>query len=229
MVLVVFTGQETPLARQQRTASDVVSRLATSPEPRRYRVIAIGESAGGLHSAISLLRPLPRDLPCAILIVQHLSPEHRSMMAELLAHKTCLKVRQAEDSEPIVDGVVYIGPPGFHLVAEPGKVRLLATPALRLHRPSVDLMFESVAVNYGRHAIGIVLSGSGSDGAIGIRAIKMAGGVTITEDPGKAEFSSMPYAAIATGCVDMVLPLDTMGQTITQLCSQVNDDPGHIA
>ncbi len=217
------------MPRRQNAAASAVPHEAVLPEARRYRVIAIGESAGGFRSICKLLRLLPADLPCAILLVQHLSPEHKSMMADLLEHKTALKVRQAEDCDPIEDGVVYIGPPNQHLVAEPGRVRLLQTPALRLHRPSVDLMFESVAASYGRHAIGIVLSGSGNDGAIGIRAIKTAGGTTMTEDPGQAEFSSMPYAAIATGCIDMVLPLDKMGPAVVELCSQLDDEPGHFA
>ncbi len=217
------------MSRRQNAMASAVPRLPVLPDARRYRIVAIGESAGGFRSICKLLQTLPADLPCGMLIVQHLSPEHKSMMADLLEHRTKLKVRQAEDCEPIESGVVYIGPPNLHLVAEPGRVRLLQTPALRLHRPSIDLMFESVAANYGRHAIGIVLSGSGNDGAIGIRAIKTAGGKTMTEDPAGAEFSSMPYAAIATGCIDMVLPLDKMGQAIIELCSQLDDEPGHIA
>lgn len=130
-----------------------------------------------------------------------------------------MTVRQAQDGEPICDGVVYIAPPDWHLLSEPGNVRLLRTPAVRFHRPSVDLLFESVAVSHGRHAIAVVLSGSGNDGSTGLRAVKMAGGRTIVEDPSKAEFSSMPYAAIATGCVDMVLPQDRIGRALVELCS----------
>jgi two-component system, chemotaxis family, protein-glutamate methylesterase/glutaminase len=185
----------------------------------KYRIIAVGESAGGFHSLCELLAPLPENLSSAILVVQHLSPSHKSFMADLLLHKTAMMVRQAQDGEAICDGVVYIAPPDWHLLSEPGNVRLLRTPAVRYHRPSVDLLFESVAVSYGRHAIAVVLSGSGNDGATGIRAVKMAGGKTIVEDPGKAEFPSMPYAAIATGCVDMVLPLSEIGRALVELCS----------
>jgi len=140
-------------------------------------------------------------------------------MAELLAHKTKMAVHQAKDGESICKGVVYVAPPDWHLLAEPGNVRLMRTPAIRYHRPSIDLLFESVAVSYGRHAIAVVLSGSGNDGATGIRAVKMAGGRTVVEDPAKAEFSSMPYAAIATGCIDTVLPLDKIGRALVELCS----------
>ncbi len=204
----------------RRGKSDVtVSRDREVLAPRKYRIIAIGESAGGFRSLCELLAPLPSDLSSAILVVQHLSPTHKSLMADLLLHKTAMMVRQARDGEPICDGVVYVAPPDWHLLSEPNNVRLLRTPAVRYHRPSVDLLFESVAVSHGRHAIAVVLSGSGNDGALGIRAIKMAGGRTIVEDPGKAEFSSMPYAAIATGCVDTVLPLNEIGRALVDLCS----------
>ncbi len=207
------------MSREQGSPEVTMSRDGDTVAHRKYRVIAIGESAGGFRSLCELLAPLPSDLNCAILVVQHLSPTHKSLMAELLRHKTALAVRQAQDGDPLSSGVVYVAPPDWHLLSEPDNVRLLRTPAVRFHRPSVDLLFESVAVSHGRHAIGVVLSGSGSDGATGIRAIKMAGGRTIVEDPGKAEFSSMPYAAIATGCVDTVLPLHEIGRTLVDLCS----------
>jgi two-component system, chemotaxis family, protein-glutamate methylesterase/glutaminase len=191
---------------------------ALTEAPPKYQIIAIGESAGGFHSLCALLEPLPATLPCAVLVVQHLSPSHKSLMAELLLRKTDMEVRQAKDGEPIRNGVVFVAPPDWHLLAEPGALRLLRTPAVRYHRPSIDLLFESVAVSYGPHAIAVVLSGSGNDGATGIRAVKNAGGKTIVEDPAKAEFSSMPYAAIATGCIDSVLPLDQIGKALVDLC-----------
>ncbi|MFB3814125.1 MAG: chemotaxis protein CheB [Terriglobales bacterium] len=191
---------------------------ALIPDGAPYQVIAVGASAGGFHSLCALLRPIPADLPCGILVVQHLSPDYKSILAELLNHRTALRVRQAKDGEPVVPGTVYIAPPDLHLLAEPGNVRLLRTPNVNHHRPSIDLLFESVAVNYGAHSIGIVLSGSGTDGARGLKAIKIAGGATVTEDPARAEFNSMPYAAVATGCVDFVLPLDKVGGLITRLC-----------
>jgi two-component system chemotaxis response regulator CheB len=120
-----------------------------------------------------------------------------------------------------VPGVVYVAAPNLHLLAEPGAVRLLRTPAVHHSRPSIDLLFESIAVNYGQRGIGIVLSGSGRDGATGIQAIKSAGGTTMAEDPASCEFNSMPYAAIATGCVDIVLPVGRLAKTLIELCGTV--------
>ncbi len=185
----------------------------------RYKIIALGASAGGFGSISHVLGSLPGNLPCGVLVVQHLSPDHKSLMADLLVRRTSMKVHQAVDGERIVPGVVYIAPPGQHLLAEPGSVRLLRTPEVHFHRPSIDLLFESVAVNYGRFAIAVVLSGSGNDGASGLRSVKMAGGTTVAEDPTSAEFNSMPYAAIATGCVDMVLSASKIGEALVGLFS----------
>ncbi len=191
--------------------------------PRRYDIIAVGASAGGLRSLFALLGPLPHNFGPGILVVQHISPEHPSHLGELLGRRTELQVRQAQDGEAILGGTVYVAPPNLHLVAEPGSVRLLRTPTVHHARPSIDLMFESVAVNYAERAISIVLSGSGRDGAEGTRAIKLAGGFTMAEDPSKAEFSAMPYAAVATGCVDLVLPLPKLASGLLDMCCPDNE------
>lgn len=199
--------------------SDVSPKSGPHAEAvRHYDVVAVGASAGGLHSLFALLGPLPVAFGAGILVVQHISPEHPSHLAELLARKTALTVRQASDGEAIVGGTVYVAPPNLHLLAEPGSVRLLRTPTVHHSRPSIDLLFESVAVNYAERAISVVLSGSGRDGAEGTRAVKTAGGFTMAEDPSKAEFSSMPYAAVATGCVDLVLPLAKLARGLLDLC-----------
>jgi two-component system chemotaxis response regulator CheB len=186
-----------------------------------FDVVAMGASAGGFNALSRLLGPLPQEFGCGILVVQHLSPDHRSVLAELLERKTTLRVHQAADGERILPGVVYVAAPNLHLLAEPGAVRLLRTPAVHHSRPSIDLLFESIAVNYGQRAIGIVLSGSGRDGAAGIQAIKNAGGTTMAEDPATCEFNSMPYAAIATGCVDIILPVARLAKTLITLCGNV--------
>lgn len=184
-----------------------------------YGVVAVGASAGGLKSLFKLLGPLPAAFPVSILVVLHLSPEHPSHLAAVLERKVALKVRQARDGEAISPGTVYVAAPNRHLVAEPSRVRLLETPTVHYSRPSIDLLFGSVSVSFGARSVGIILSGSGHDGASGMRAIKLAGGVTMAEDPSKAEFSAMPYAAVATGCVDIVLPLPKLAASLTDLCN----------
>lgn len=186
---------------------------------RRYDVIAIGASAGGLTALIEVLAPIPQGFPASILIVQHLHPRHKSLLAPLLANKTALHVKQAEHGEPLLPGVAYVAPPDEHLLIGPGKVQLVHSQLVHFSRPSIDLLFESVAGTYGSRCIGVVLTGSGRDGAAGIRAIKEAGGTTLAQDPAHSEFRVMPEAAVATGCVDLVLTVAEIGKMLVQLAS----------
>jgi two-component system, chemotaxis family, protein-glutamate methylesterase/glutaminase len=144
---------------------------------------------------------------------------HKSHLAELLARKTAMQVKQAEHGEPILSGLVYIAPPDEHLLVGPGKIQLVHSQLVHFSRPSIDLMFESVAGMYGSRSMGVILSGSNRDGAVGIRAIREAGGTTIAQDPSTAEFRVMPQAAIDTGCVDMIVPISRMGAQLMQLCN----------
>jgi two-component system, chemotaxis family, protein-glutamate methylesterase/glutaminase len=203
--------------KNSKVVSAHVSPVAVAN--RRYDVVAIGASAGGLSVLMEVLGPIPREFPSSILIVQHLHPQRKSLLAPLLAQKTALHVKQAEHGEPLLPGVAYVAPPDEHLLVGPGKVQLVHSQLVHFSRPSIDLLFESVAGTYGSRGIGIVLTGSGRDGAAGIRAIKEAGGTTIVQDPGHSEFRLMPDAAVATGCVDLVLAVAEIGRTMVQLCS----------
>jgi two-component system, chemotaxis family, protein-glutamate methylesterase/glutaminase len=202
----------------------------------RHDVVAIGSSAGGLRSLTEVLRVLPTDFPCSILVVQHLDPRKKSLMADLLNRVTNIRVKQAEHGEALLPGVAYIAPPDEHMLAGPGKIQLAHSQLIHFLRPSVDLLFESVAGTYGSRCIGVVLSGSLRDGAAGVRAIKQAGGTTVVEDPQHAEFSSMPRAAIGTSCVDHVAPLERLGPLLEKLCygasvadEEQNVTPGSVA
>lgn len=183
----------------------------------RYDLVAIGASAGGLSALTEVLRPIAVDAP-AILVVQHLDPTHKSHLAELIARKTAKQVKQAEHGELILPGFVYIGPPDEHLLVGPGKIQLVHSQLVHFSRPSIDLMFESVAGMYGSRSVGVILSGSNRDGAAGIRAIREAGGTTVAQDPASAEFRVMPQAAIDTGCVDVVVPISELGAILMKLC-----------
>lgn len=186
---------------------------------RKYDVVALGASAGGLNALTKVLQSLPRNFPSSIVVVQHISPGHKSWIASLLARTTPLVVKQAEHGEIMLPGTVYVAPPDEHLLVGPGKVQLAHSQLVHFSRPSIDLLFESVAGTYGSRSIGVVLSGSGKDGASGIRAIKEAGGITLAQSPDTAEFRHLPEAVIETGCVDFVLPLEKMGATLAELCS----------
>jgi len=222
-----FTARAVKIAPPS-TALLTLSTDRNNVTASRFQVVAIGASAGGLHALAEVLRPLPRDFPSSILVVQHLDPHHESLLTQLLRRRTAIRVKQAEDGEAIERGVVYIAPPDEHLLVEQGQVRLAHTKTVHFSRPSIDLLFESVAAAYGEHCIGLVLSGSLRDGAAGIGAIKSAGGTTLVEDPDKAEFPSMPLAALATRSVDHVVPLQKLGAVLMELCGQKPFNPGIV-
>ena len=184
----------------------------------RYDLIAIGASAGGLHALTEVLRPIPLDFP-GIVVVQHLDPKHKSHLANLLARRTSKQVKEAEHGEPILPGIVYIAPPDQHLLVGPGKIQLAHSQLVHFSRPSIDLMFESVAGMYGSRSVGVILSGSNHDGAVGIRALREAGGTTMAQDPTTAEFHTMPQAAIATGCVDFIVSIAELGAALQKICA----------
>jgi two-component system chemotaxis response regulator CheB len=185
---------------------------------RNFDVVALGASAGGLNALSQILSALPTNFPSSIVVVQHLAPGHKSWIATLLGRSTQLKVKQAEHGEILLPGVVYTAPPDEHLLVGPGKIQLAHSQLVHFSRPSIDLLFESVAGTYGSRSIGVVLSGSGRDGAAGARTIKEAGGITIAQLPETAEFRHMPEAAIETGCIDFILPLGEIAGKLAGLC-----------
>jgi two-component system chemotaxis response regulator CheB len=173
-----------------------------------FDIVAVAASAGGLTALIEVLTDLPADFKAAIVIVQHLDPRHPSLMAEILSRRTVLKVIQASEGDKLTPGTVYIAPPNNHLLVNgDGKVSLSQSDMVHFLRPSADLLFESVAASYQERAIAVVLTGTGTDGSMGVEAIKKMGGTVIVEDAKTAEFSGMPAAAIKTGNVDFILPL----------------------
>ncbi len=188
-----------------------------STEDAPFEVVAIGSSAGGVEALHLVLSVIPADFPAAILIVQHMDPRHKSLLAMLLGRHCKLPVRQAEEGEPIVGGTVYIAQPDMHMIVRDRHIAMTDTKHVHFSRPSIDVLFESVANVYGDRAIGVILSGSGSDGANGIREIKAKGGTTVVQDPSRAVQPSMPQAARGTGCVDFTLPLEDMGMGIVKL------------
>jgi two-component system, chemotaxis family, protein-glutamate methylesterase/glutaminase len=182
-----------------------------------FSILALAASAGGLKALTIVLAALPRDFPAAIVMVQHLDPRHRSMLSEILGRRTFLGVRQARQDDAIQPGCVLIAPPDHHLLVNPdGTVSLSRAALVHFVRPSADLLFESVAASYRERAIAVVLSGSGSDGATGVRAIKKMGGTVIVQDAA-AEFGGMPRAAVHTGTADLILPLHEIAPAILDL------------
>ena len=189
-----------------------------SPEDAAFDVVAFAASAGGLTALSSVLSDLPAGFPACILVVQHLDPRHRSLMADILSHRTRLEVRQAADGDRLAVGRVYIAPPNRHLLLNAdGSLSLTQSELVHFVRPSADLLFESVAAGYKDRAIAVVLSGSGGDGSMGVKAIKKMGGTVLAQDKMTSEFFGMPGAAIDSGNVDFVLPLEEIAPALVTL------------
>jgi two-component system chemotaxis response regulator CheB len=171
--------------------------------------VVIGASAGALEALSSLLPTLPSDYRLPILIVVHLPADKTSLLAELLRARCAIRVREAEDKEPIEPGVAYFAPPDYHLLVEQDRrLSLSDDEPVLFSRPSIDVLFESAADAYGGGLIGIVLTGANSDGAKGLRAVVEAGGAAVVQSPESAYAAAMPQAAIAL-CPDArVLPVN---------------------
>jgi two-component system chemotaxis response regulator CheB len=183
-----------------------------------FDVVGLAASAGGLTAISRILSALPADFPAAIVVVQHLDPRHRSLMANILSRRTLLQVKQAEEGDSLSPATVYIAPPTRHLLVNPdGTLSLSQSELVHFVRPSADLLFESVAASYRHCAIAVVLTGTGSDGAMGVQAIKKMGGTVISQDKESSEFFGMPSAAIQTGAVDFVLSLDEISSALVTL------------
>jgi two-component system chemotaxis response regulator CheB len=183
-----------------------------------FEVVACAASAGGLNALSTLLAGLPSDFPAAVVVVQHLDPRHRSLMAEILNKRTRLRVKQAHEGQRLEPATVYIAPPNRHLLVNPdGSLALSESELVHFVRPSADLLFESVAASFRERAIGVVLSGTGKDGAMGVTAIKKMGGTVIVQDPKSAEFPGMAEAALETGNADFTLRLEEIADALVTL------------
>jgi two-component system chemotaxis response regulator CheB len=194
------------------------NQAAYSVSAAPTRGIAMAASAGGLSALSRVLSALPSDFNASILVVQHLDPHHRSWMAEILRRRVLLAVAEARGGERLEPGTIFLAPPDHHLLIEPGGILALSSASrVRFARPSADILFTSLAEHLGERAVAVVLSGTGRDGAQGVRAIKQHGGTVIVQDEVSAEFDGMPGAARDTGTADLVLPLAAIAGALIEL------------
>ena len=176
----------------------------------QYSVIAIGTSWGGLAALTKLLGDLPADLRIPVVLVQHRSPESERLLVQLLQDATDLKVCEIEDKDPLTPGTVHVAPANYHVLIEDGYASLTIEEPVRFSRPSIDVMFTSVADTYQSGAIGVVLTGANEDGARGLAHIVKRGGRALVQDPKSAEIPIMPQAAIRAVPTSEVLPLHAL-------------------
>src|SRR5688572_10223011 len=184
---------------------------------RAASIVGIGASAGGLAALKTFFSKVPPDSGLAFVVVVHLAPGHESHLAEILQPHAGVTVRQVTEAVPIERDHVYIIPPGSYLGTVDTHLRLSALRDKRHERGPIDHFFRTLAATHDGEAVGVILSGTGSDGTLGIKAVKEHGGLTVVQDPDEAEFDGMPRSAIATGLVDLVLPVAAIPERVIRI------------
>ncbi|MBZ9730966.1 PAS domain-containing protein [Salegentibacter sp. JZCK2] len=190
------------------------SELETKLKTEEPRVIAVGASAGGLEALKAFFEGIDETDKNAYVVIQHLSPDHKSMMAELLKKNTNLPIREIKDRTTIKQGHIYLIPPVNNLTFEDNQLHLIEKPKRPGLNLPIDMFFEALSRERKEDAIGVILSGTGSDGTRGVRAIKERNGMIMVQDPDEAKFDGMPHSAINTGMVDYILPVSKMAQEL---------------
>jgi two-component system CheB/CheR fusion protein len=182
-----------------------------------YPIVGVGASAGGFEAFRELLKALPSDTGLALVLVQHLDPGHESLLAKLLSNATAMPVREVEEGMAVEPNHVYVIPPNKTMGIRNGTLHLISRgePAAR-HLP-VDYFLTSLAEDRGNRAVGVILSGTASDGTLGLKAIKAEGGITFAQDSKSAKYDGMPRSAIAAGCVDLVLPPEAIARELSRI------------
>jgi len=212
--------KSTSARRAKKPAPVARPEFPMTPTSRAFPVIAMAASVGGLKALSVILGGLPANFPASIAIVMHLSPEHKSILAEILNSRTRLAVKQAHTGDILRRGRVFVAPPNHHLfVAKGGRLKLSSSAAEKVHyaRPSAEPLFASVAKVYKKNAIAVVLTGGDGDGSFGVQIIKEQGGQVIAQDRPTSQDFSMPETSIKTGDVDFILPLHEIAPKLIEL------------
>lgn len=164
---------------------------------RKFKAVVIGVSTGGVSALKLVLGALPADFPIPVLVVTHITPDSDDGLAVLLDTLCAIRVKEADDQEPMIPGSVYLAPANYHMMVERGGTLALSIdPLVNFARPSVDVLFETAAEVYGPALIGVIMTGAGNDGSKGLSKIKSCGGMAIVQDPADAEMDAMPRSAL---------------------------------
>jgi two-component system, chemotaxis family, CheB/CheR fusion protein len=196
------------------------AREVKAANPSTPVIAGIGASAGGLDAFTRLLRNLPAKPGAAFVLVQHLDPTRESILPSLLSRATSMPVGEARDGMRIEADQVHVIPPGMDIAIADGHLRLVPRPERRSPHMPLDPFLSTLADVQGSRAIAVILSGTGSDGTLGCKAVKTAGGIAFAQDPATATYDGMPRSAIAGGCVDFVLPPEGIAREIARLARE---------
>lgn len=217
-----MTAPTAPLPAPRSTADTEPTSSETDPD--RVPIAALGASAGGLEALESFFGALPTDTGMVFVVIMHLSPEHESTLSAILQHRTELPVHRIEaDTTPDPD-TVYVLPPETRLGIEDGRLRTSGPSTSDVPPTVIDTFFRTLAADRGEHGVGIVLSGTGTDGTRGMKAIKDAGGVTMAQRPEEATYDGMPWSVVATGIVDVVAPVEQLAAELATLGPRVRSE-----
>jgi len=188
-----------------------------SNEAKQFRPVVVGASLGGVQALVNLIGQFPADLPAPVLVVLHTSAEGPGLLPEILRRAGKLPAAHAVNGQTLAAANIYVAPPDYHLLVEDHRLRLTRDPKVNRSRPAVDVLFESAAETFGARIIGVLLTGSLSDGAVGLERIKQRGGVTIVQDPNEAYCAEMPLNALRKVAIDFVLPLAKISSLVNRL------------
>ncbi len=217
--------QASPLPPAKTLLAELPLRAASNET--HLSIVGIGASAGGLETCRNLISALPVNTGMAFILVQHLDPHHKSMMVDLLSSRTSLIVLQATEGMLIEPDHFYVIPPGSYLSVGKAVLHLSDPESPNATRLPFDFLLRSMAENCGARAIGVILSGTGSDGSLGAKAVKEKSGFIIAQDPDEARFGGMPRSAIMTGAVDLVLPVAKIPEALIAHSRHPNSPPRH--
>ena len=206
----LISSRLTSIKQKSRLTKSVSSNQSNSAEKILFPVVSVGASAGGLKSLRQFFAHMPADSGAAFVVIQHLDPTQESILPELLQKFTSMKIMQAEDLMKVQPNCIYVAPSNRNLAISNGVLSLFDSVSLGKPNFSIDFFFHSVAEECGESAIGVILSGTGTDGTLGLRAIKKKKGLGFVQDPLSSEFDSMPRSAIEAGVVDAVAPLEVL-------------------
>ena len=184
-------------------------------------LVVIGASWGGLDAVSAVLSALPADFPMPVAVALHRSPSGPAgTLVRYFQDRCAVPVCEVEDKDEIVPGRIYIAPADYHVLVEQGHFALSVDAPVQYSRPSIDVLFDSASDAYRDKVVAIVLTGTNEDGGAGVRMVKERGGVTLVQDPVNAERRQMPDAAIATGAVDEILPLEAIGPRLNEIAGR---------
>ncbi|MBP1685677.1 MAG: sensor protein, partial [Deltaproteobacteria bacterium] len=203
-----------PTARKRSSGAHRQDARRRAKTRTVFPIVGIGASAGGLDAFKKFFGAMPADSGAAFVLIQHLDPTRESLTADLVGTYTRMRVVQVEDGMPVEANRVYVIPPNAYLSIHQRTLRLSAPTAPRSLRMAVDFFLRSLAADQQEHAIGIILSGTGTDGTLGLKEIKAGGGMTMVQDPRTVQHDGMPRSAIAAGHADYILPAEQMADAL---------------